>query len=94
VADETAAQALNNALQTTKPEAKDALMTLAEKWIAEGEARGEARGKAETLRKQLTLKFGELSAATLSRLATASEAEIDRFIERILTASTLDEVLV
>jgi hypothetical protein len=60
-------------------------MTLAEKWKAEGVA----KGRTETLRKQLMLKFGELPEATARRLATASEAELDRW----LTANTLDAVL-
>lgn len=39
-------------------------MTLAEKWFTQGEAKGKAEGKAEgraeSLRKLVTLKFGEL----------------------------------
>ncbi|HKY41324.1 MAG TPA: Rpn family recombination-promoting nuclease/putative transposase [Polyangiaceae bacterium] len=93
VADETAAQTLSRALLTTRPQAKDALMTLAEKWIAEGEARGKAEGKAETLRKLLILKFGELSETASRRLAVASEPDLDRWIERVLSAETLDDVM-
>jgi hypothetical protein len=64
-------------------------MTLAEKWFTQGEA----KGKAESLRKLLTLKFGELPQAIAQRLATASEPELDLFIERVLSAATLDQVI-
>ena len=68
-------------------------MTLAEKWKAEGEAKGRAEGKAETLRKLLTLKFGVLTEPIARRIAGASEAELDCWIERVLIADTLDAVL-
>ena len=105
VADEAAAQSLAQALQARKPEAKEAIMTLAEKWFtegkaegraegkAEGRAEGKAEGKAETLRKLLTLKFGDVPQPILYRLASASEPELDRFIERLLSAGTIDEAL-
>jgi hypothetical protein len=96
VADDTVAESLSQALQARKPEAKDAIMTLAEKWFSQGEAKGKAEGKvegkAETLRKLLTLKFGELQPAISQRLATASDSDLDRFIERVLSATTLDQV--
>jgi hypothetical protein len=67
---------------------------------AEGEARGEARGKAEgrveqrrqTLAKLIKLRLGEPDAGTLARLQAASEDELDRWTERILTAETLGEL--
>jgi hypothetical protein len=89
VADDTAAQALSQALEATKPQVKGTLMTLAEKWLAEGKA----EGKAETLRKLLTLKFGELPEPALARLTAASEAELDRWIERVLNAPTLADAM-
>ena len=58
----------------------------------EGLEQGRAVGKAETLGKQLTLKFGGLSQGVAERLRVASEAELDCWLERILSASTLDEV--
>jgi predicted transposase/invertase (TIGR01784 family) len=117
VADDSAATLLTQAFDAGEPEVKEALMTLAEKWKAEGEAKGKAEGeakgkaegeakgkaegeakgkaegKAETLRKLLTLKFGELSEAAASRIASASEAELDRWVERVLSADTLNAVI-
>lgn len=76
------------------------MTTIAEKWIADaeakgravGEARGRIAGKADLLRKQLTLRFGELSESSDLRIASASEGELERWAERVLTANTVDAV--
>ncbi|HYP98534.1 MAG TPA: DUF4351 domain-containing protein [Polyangiaceae bacterium] len=76
-------------------------MTAAERWQAEGEARGiakgraegKAEGKAELLQRLLTLKFGALPEDARHRLAHASEIQLDRWSEQILTADTLDAVI-
>ena len=52
-----------------------------------------AKGKADILRKQLTLKFGELSYETTLRIAGATEVELDRRVGRVLSAGTLEAVL-
>jgi predicted transposase YdaD len=70
------------------PEAEEATMTLAEQWIAEGMA----QGQASALSKLLALKFGELPPAYATRLASASLAELDAWLERVLRAATLDDV--
>ena len=83
------------------PLTTEAFMTTAEMIAKEGEARGEARGlaqgqaqgKAELVLRQLTLRFGALPQAARSRVATATTEELDLFAERVLTASTLDQVL-
>jgi len=98
VADESVATSIIQAMNAAQPDMKDDLMrTLAEKWEAQGEARGEARGRAEgkadSLRKLLTLRFGELSEVAQLRIASASEAQLDRWVERVLTADTVDAVV-
>jgi predicted transposase YdaD len=74
------------------PEAKDAVMTFAERLReqgrAEGEAKGEAKGRAEVLTKLMALKFGPVSDEHVSRIATATAHQLDLYIERILLAST------
>ncbi len=79
------------------PEAEDPSMTIAEQLRAEGEAKGLVKGRAEgmrrTLRKQLELKFGRVDDATVSRIDAADEATLDGFLERVLTADSLDAVL-
>ena len=71
-------------------------MTLAEQWFSQGEAKGAAKGEAkghlDVLIKQLTLKFGEPSEQHRARLAVASPAEVDAWIERILFATTIEQV--
>lgn len=59
----------------------------------EGRTEGKAEGKAETLRKLLTIKFGELPPETAQRLFAAGEAELDRWTERLLSADSLENVL-
>jgi len=59
---------------------------------AEGLAEGRAQRGTELLMKLLRLKFGELDPETVQRLSDASEAELDRWAERVLTASDLSEV--
>lgn len=55
---------------------------------------GKTEGMAEILLKQLTTRYGALSAATAARIREASStAELESIAERILTAKTLDEAL-
>ena len=67
-----------------------------ERGRAEGEARGraegEARGRAETLLKLLKLRFGEVPADVTEQVRSASVADLDRWTERVLIASSLDLV--
>jgi hypothetical protein len=76
--------------------ATEVVMSTAEKLRqqgrAEGEAEGLAKGRVATLLKQLTLKFGQLTATTRKRVESASIDELDRLAERILSAKTLREV--
>ena len=60
---------------------------------AKGRAEGRAEGKVETVRKLLTLKFGQLPEAASLRLDAAKEPDLDRWLERVLTADSLDAVL-
>jgi len=60
--------------------------------LVEGRAEGLVEGERLLLQKLLTRRFGELSADARRRLERASEAELERWAERVLTAATLDEV--
>jgi len=73
-------------------------------WIQEGERRGEARGEArgevkgeikgeaKTLLKQLGLKFGSLPAWVEQRVNAADKEQLDAWVERVLTADTLEKI--
>jgi hypothetical protein len=60
------------------------------KGLAEGEAKGEAKGLAMALHRQVVLKFGQPSAETEARIASATSEELGEYLERILTASSID----
>jgi SOS response regulatory protein OraA/RecX len=64
----------------------------ARKYVEEGRQEGHVAGTRRTLQKLLRLKFGALSPETEARLAAATEAELDLWTERILTATSLDVV--
>ncbi|NJK31434.1 MAG: Rpn family recombination-promoting nuclease/putative transposase [Deltaproteobacteria bacterium] len=91
---------LGDKLTEVTPDAKDALMEFIEQWRTEGReqglerglARGLARGQITLLTKLLSLKFGELSAQARAHLENANPTEIDKWAERVLRATTLDEV--
>ncbi|MDI1450190.1 Rpn family recombination-promoting nuclease/putative transposase [Polyangium sp. 6x1] len=57
------------------------------------EERAKEPGKRELLARQLKLRFGELPASAQEALDAATFEELDGIAERILTASTLAEVL-
>jgi hypothetical protein len=81
-------------------EAKEVIMTLAEQLEDRGEKRGLAKGLAEgrvegarsVLLKQLALKFTTIGPKLEERIARASEADLEQWSERILSASSLDEL--
>lgn len=64
-----------------------------ETWFTRKIAEGRHEGECKILLAQLRLKFPQEPVAALSeRLRGADEATLERYGERILTASTLDEV--
>lgn len=56
---------------------------------AEGKAEGNVIGKAELLTRQLTKRFGPLSAETSQRLQTATTEQLELWADRVLDAPTL-----
>jgi hypothetical protein len=60
---------------------------------AEGKAEGKVAGQAELLLKLLSLRFGELPDAARARVGGASVERLAIYAERVLTATSLDEVL-
>lgn len=83
------------------PEAKELIMTMAERLRQEGLEQGLERGREEGMlsgririvRRQLELRFGALDHAVVQRLDSSDEAALERFAERLLTAHTVEEVL-
>ncbi len=68
--------------------AMNELQALCDGW----EAHILAKGRKGMLLKLLTLKFGTLSVTDFERARTAPNDEVERWAERVLTASTLEAV--
>lgn len=92
---------LIRAIEAVKPEGENAMLSLAAReWIAEGKALGEAEGKAEGLRegqlraltRLLERRFGPAAETMRRRLLDADGAALERWIDRVLDAPTLDAV--
>jgi len=91
------------------PESKELIMTIAERLLQQGLEQGLERGREEgrvegrvegmragrlrTLRRQLELKFGALEVPTLRKLESLGDEALEACAERVLTALTLDELL-
>jgi hypothetical protein len=58
----------------------------------EGRGEGDAEGCWEILRSALLLRFQALDAATEARLEDAGRWEVDAYLQRLLTATSLAEV--
>lgn len=86
------ADELTEKVLAAAPEVEDAIMTIAEQLEAKGRAKGEAKGRQDLLLRQLTLKFGPPSDMTRTRVAQASDEDLTRWAERILTATSLDDM--
>ena len=72
-----------------------------EQGLAKGREQGREQGRDEgvllgrraTLRHLFQLKFGAVTDDVLARIESADAATLDRWEERILTATTLDDTL-
>lgn len=79
---------LDPLIEQLGPRAKEAIMTTAERLRAEGRA----QGLAETLIKLLTIKFGSIPDTTISTIRAATPDTVDTWLQRLITATTLDQV--
>jgi hypothetical protein len=74
-------------------EAQEMEVTWADKIRKEGREEGLKEGKRETLRQLLAKRFGPLPQQTVSRLETLeSLEELDTYLDRVLTAGSLEEM--
>lgn len=88
---------VDGVLAQLSPPVREEAMSLYDRLIqqgkAEGKAEGEASGRAKLLLKLLQLKFGAVPDDVRDRIGAASIDELDRWGERVLTATTLEDVL-
>ncbi len=59
---------------------------------AEGRVQGQQQGRSDVVLKLLALKFGPLSDQVTRRVQQATLDELDRFAERVLDATSIDDV--
>jgi len=74
------------------PVAEETLMSTAERLIKKGRAEGHAEGHAEMLLHLLSTRFGPLPETVTDRVKKASPADLKRWGESLLTASSLVEI--
>ncbi|MFJ4655826.1 hypothetical protein ACIP5Y_31495 [Nocardia sp. NPDC088792] len=74
------------------PNAKEVIMSTAERLRAEGEARGEVRGRAEALLELLVVKFGALPSSITDVVRGADATQLRVWAARVLSADSLNGV--
>lgn len=71
---------------------KELKMSLAQRFDEWAEQH-EQRGEVKILQRLLTLRFGELPVSAIDRLKEANTEQLEAWTERVLSASTLEDVL-
>jgi len=74
-------------------EHEEEIMTAGEQLIERGRKEGERKGEERSLLKLLRARFGTLPEAAVARVYAADTTRLDAWLDRVLTAATLDEVL-
>jgi hypothetical protein len=97
-------QQIFDAIAAHAPSTKDTLMTFSEviaervrkealaQGQLEGQLEGQHKGHVAMLLRQLNRKFGDLPPAVRDRVTGATEVELDRWTDNILSAATIDDV--
>jgi hypothetical protein len=87
-------EAARESLQAMDPAKYEFQSEFARRFLSQGRAEGEARGRAEALLKLLTLRFAPVSDVVAGRVRAASIEDLERWTERVLSAATVDDVLI
>jgi predicted transposase/invertase (TIGR01784 family) len=76
------------------PEAKDTIVTAAQRYIEQGRQEGRQEGESSVLLRLVRQRFGDaVDTHVERRIATASIEQLDTWTARILSATTLGELL-
>ncbi len=76
------------------------MTTIADEWVQEGIQQGIQQGigqgiplgEAKVLNRLLSYRFGKIPAWVEAKIATADQANLERWAERVLDAATLEAV--
>lgn len=79
-------------VQTLPERVKEDVVTAADQLRAQGRAEGELKGMRRVLLRQLHARFQSVSAEIESRIASASEADLEAWTDRVLSAGTIEDV--
>jgi hypothetical protein len=74
------------------PELQRTMLTFDELLGKEAHARGVSQGERKVLLRQLALRFGTLPESVKARVDGADSEDLERWVERILDAASLDDV--
>jgi predicted transposase YdaD len=74
------------------PGVQDLVHRLRDEGRAEGRVEGRLEQARDLLLRQFRARFGEVPAAAVERVQTAALAELNCWAERVLTATTVEEV--
>jgi hypothetical protein len=78
------------------PETEEIVMTAGRRLLREGYDKGWKEAQRDTqrdiLRRQLEQRFGRLPAATTSRIEAAGNEDLERWLDRVIVARSLDDV--
>ena len=76
--------------------AEQTRMTTAQRIIEEAAPKireeGRTEGRAASLKRLISLKFGNVDASVTARIDAGTSEQLDRWTDRILTAESLDEL--
>ena len=68
---------------------KNKFVSTAQQLRNEGKAEAKAEAQVSILLRQITRRFGEPDASIVERVEQATRAELDRWLDRILDATSL-----
>jgi hypothetical protein len=75
-----------------REEGRQQVLTMAEQLVQRGITQGSLLGRRQLVVKLLGRRFGTLDGATLERVESGTEEELDLWAERVLTVGSLGEV--
>jgi hypothetical protein len=90
---DTLSEAARRELRTMRKFKYEYQSDFARNYFGQGRAEGQLEGRVALVVKQLTLRFGSLTDAAMTRVKGASIDELDAIGERLLTARSLQEAL-